>query len=172
MSNNNVTFTPREMEVLALAWHCMESQPKIDMNKLASLTGYTPGSATVTFGKIKHKIKLIGDSLSSSGPAPPKNGHRAKATTTSTPKKRTMPTSSTPPSAKRSKQVLLQDNDNLDDDDEDFCKKEPVGGGGGVKAEIKREPETDFEELGFCTLGAAGSRSAGGGFLGGIDKFS
>ncbi|KAL7779588.1 hypothetical protein CFE70_009092 [Pyrenophora teres f. teres 0-1] len=146
MSNNNVTFTPREMEVLALAWHCMESQPKIDMNKLASLTGYTPGSAT--------------------------NGHRAKATTTSTPKKRTMPTSSTPPSAKRSKQVLLQDNDNLDDDDEDFCKKEPVGGGGGVKAEIKREPETDFEELGFCTLGAAGSRSAGGGFLGGIDKFS
>lgn len=74
-----VTFTPREMEVLALAWQCFESEPKvnnhhstpsclahpstnhvlpqIDIKKLARLTGYTEGSASVTIGKIKRKLK-------------------------------------------------------------------------------------------------------------------
>lgn len=74
-----VTFTPREMEVLALAWQCFESEPKvnnhhstrsrlahpstnhvlpqIDIKKLARLTGYTEGSAGVTIGKIKRKLK-------------------------------------------------------------------------------------------------------------------
>ncbi|KAI1542971.1 PIG-U domain containing protein [Pyrenophora tritici-repentis] len=151
MSNNVITFTPREMEVLALAWKCMETQPKVDMNKLASLTGYTPGSASVTFGKIKQKIRLVGDSLSSAGPAPPKNGSRAKATPSTTPRKRSMLSASTPPSAKKSKQ-----------------------------REIKREPEMDFEEFGLCALdGGSGSRSAAvrspggnGGFLDGIEKYA
>ncbi|KAH6620452.1 hypothetical protein C7974DRAFT_234414 [Boeremia exigua] len=50
-------LTAREMEVLGLAWQCMDSDPKIDYTKLAQLTGYTPGSASVTFGKIKRKLK-------------------------------------------------------------------------------------------------------------------
>ncbi|KAF2007266.1 hypothetical protein P154DRAFT_614675 [Amniculicola lignicola CBS 123094] len=54
-----VAFTPREMEVLALAWQCMESEPKINMAKLAQLTGYTHASAGVTFGKIKRKLKIF-----------------------------------------------------------------------------------------------------------------
>lgn len=80
-----VSFSPREMEVLALAWQCFESEPKvrnrggwnggpsslrlftqsladyapqIDIKKLARLTGYTEGSASVTIGKIKRKLKV------------------------------------------------------------------------------------------------------------------
>jgi hypothetical protein len=55
------------------------------MNKLASLTGYTPGSASVTFGNIKRKIKLLGDGLAADGPATPKKAGgpgRGKAGTT------------------------------------------------------------------------------------------
>jgi cytoskeletal protein RodZ len=48
------------------------------MAKLASLTGYTVGSAGVTFGKIKQKIKLLGDAISGT----------ASTTTPSTPKKK------------------------------------------------------------------------------------
>lgn len=28
-SKDTVSFSPREMETLALAWQCMESQPKV-----------------------------------------------------------------------------------------------------------------------------------------------
>ncbi|KAF2705001.1 hypothetical protein K504DRAFT_506469 [Pleomassaria siparia CBS 279.74] len=52
-----ISFSPREMEVLALAWQCMESEPKINIDRLAQLTGYTPGSASVTLGKIKKKMR-------------------------------------------------------------------------------------------------------------------
>jgi hypothetical protein len=27
--NKEISFSPREMEVLALAWQCMETQPKV-----------------------------------------------------------------------------------------------------------------------------------------------
>lgn len=37
---------------------------QIDVNKLAALTGYTPGSAGVTLGKIKQKIRALADSVS------------------------------------------------------------------------------------------------------------
>ncbi|KAJ4989833.1 hypothetical protein SVAN01_04670 [Stagonosporopsis vannaccii] len=50
-------LTAREKEVLALAWQCMDTDPKIDFTKLAQLGGYTPASANVTFGKIKRKLK-------------------------------------------------------------------------------------------------------------------
>lgn len=55
------------------------------MAKLASLTGYTVGSASVTFGNIKRKIKLFGEGLTANGPATPKKGGgpgRSKSTTT------------------------------------------------------------------------------------------
>jgi hypothetical protein len=44
------------------------------MVKLASLTGYTAGSASVTFGNIKRKLKLLGEGLAADGPATPKKG--------------------------------------------------------------------------------------------------
>ncbi|KAF9699181.1 hypothetical protein EKO04_003192 [Ascochyta lentis] len=71
MSNPN-DLTAREMEVLAIAWQCMETEPKIDTHKLAQLTGYTPGSASVTLGKIKRKLKNRASGITTSTPVTPK----------------------------------------------------------------------------------------------------
>lgn len=38
-SNTTIQFSPREMEVLALAWQCMEAQPKV---RLLALTWLRP----------------------------------------------------------------------------------------------------------------------------------
>ncbi|KAF2032292.1 hypothetical protein EK21DRAFT_87414 [Setomelanomma holmii] len=120
-TDKSVQFSAREMEVLALAWQCMESQPKIDMEKLAKLTGYTFKSAGVSFGNIKRKLKLLGEGLSADGPATPKNGRAKTATTSkSTGKKRAKGSDEdeveTP--SKRPKKSTRKRNDD-DDDDED-----------------------------------------------------
>ncbi|KAF2132106.1 hypothetical protein P153DRAFT_184310 [Dothidotthia symphoricarpi CBS 119687] len=136
-TNKDITLSPREMEVLALAWQCMESQPKIDMTKLASLTGYTTGSASVTFGNIKRKIKLLGESLSSNGPATPKKTGgpgRSKATPASTStsgrkKKRGAADNGAADTPSKKKKKAAHDYDG-DDVDEEFVvpkvKKEEV----------------------------------------------
>ncbi|KAL1796340.1 hypothetical protein ACET3X_004880 [Alternaria dauci] len=174
--NKDVSFSPREMEVLALAWQCMETQPKIDMTKLAALTGYTIGSASVTFGKIKTKIRLLGESLSTNGPSTPrKTGGpgRAKATSTpmSTPKKRGPPTTSDTP-AKRARKGTRQPTSSPSDDvsaadddgdeDEEFEKK----------VKVKKE-EPGFEHgSGFYDESAEdGSAGTSYGFLDGIETF-
>lgn len=91
----------------------MDAQPKMDVNKLGLLTGYTPGSASVTFGKIKQKLKALGDSLSASPPGPitPKKaggpGGSKKGSTSSTPSKsgtkRAAPTAKGDTPSKRAK---------------------------------------------------------------------
>ncbi|RMZ69378.1 gpi transamidase component pig-u [Pyrenophora seminiperda CCB06] len=197
MSKKEVNFTSRDMEVLALAWQCMETQPKIDMNKLALLTGYTPGSASVTFGKIKQKLKLLGEARSSSGPAPPKNGHRAQSASSapSTPRKRTAATTTPSSSAKKAKQFEQTAEDEEDDEEDDFGGgfKGGFGTGSGdgsatkVKMEVKKEKmadkekekeqeDPDFEEVGFRVLGDAKAgrrvKAEESDFLGGIEKFS
>ncbi|CAO2657215.1 Nn.00g033410.m01.CDS01 [Neocucurbitaria sp. VM-36] len=86
-ADKELSFSPREMEVLAIAWQCMETQPKIDIQKLARLTGYTPGSASVTMGNIKRKLKLLGESLSQNGPATPKKTGGPGRSKTTTPKR-------------------------------------------------------------------------------------
>ncbi|KAH7406170.1 hypothetical protein DE146DRAFT_435652 [Phaeosphaeria sp. MPI-PUGE-AT-0046c] len=73
-------LTPRENEVLALAWQCFDIEPKVDMNKLASLTGYTPGSAAFTMGKIKRKLKNKTLGISASNPTPKKSQGRPRST--------------------------------------------------------------------------------------------
>ncbi|KAF1934149.1 uncharacterized protein M421DRAFT_302 [Didymella exigua CBS 183.55] len=118
MSNPN-DLTSREMEVLALAWQCMDTEPKINTKKLAELTGYTEGSASVTMGKIKRKLKLKAAGSSS---------------VVNTPKKAATPhVPRTPKSAKRgaaeavaggtpSKKGRTSKPANDDDDDEEFGK--------------------------------------------------
>lgn len=49
--------------------------PQIDVAKLASLTGYTAGSASVTLGKIKRKLKDHAGQFSASNPATPKKSN-------------------------------------------------------------------------------------------------
>ncbi|KAF2476638.1 uncharacterized protein BDR25DRAFT_375639 [Lindgomyces ingoldianus] len=71
--NEAVSFSAREMQTLALAWQCMETEPKIDYTKLARLAGYTEGSAKVTLGNIKRKMKIHASGLeANSAPTTPK----------------------------------------------------------------------------------------------------
>ncbi|KAF2754396.1 hypothetical protein EJ05DRAFT_489117 [Pseudovirgaria hyperparasitica] len=80
-SDTAVTFTEKEMFMLASAWQCMSEQPKIDMDKLAKICGYTAGSCSVTFGKLKRKIKALGDSnsdITAAPPSTPKSGGRKR----------------------------------------------------------------------------------------------
>jgi hypothetical protein len=107
------------------------------MQKLALLTGYTPGSASVTFGTIKRKLKALGDAA---GPATPKNGSSKASTTTpsrSGAKRAAKPAADDTPSKRakkpapphKAKHLSAQDAADDDDDDELFApaiKKEEV----------------------------------------------
>lgn len=42
--------------------------PQVDTNKLAALAGYTPASASVIFGKIKTKLRQMGEATAANGP--------------------------------------------------------------------------------------------------------
>jgi hypothetical protein len=104
------------------------------MEKLADLTGYTPGSASVTFGNIKRKIKLLGEDLAANGPATPKKAGgpgRSKTTTPkSTGKRGAAKTADNESPTKRTKKnSTKKTRDDLEDDDEHFAppvKKEEV----------------------------------------------
>ncbi|OCL15067.1 hypothetical protein AOQ84DRAFT_419102 [Glonium stellatum] len=82
MSNSTPDSTPlvfseHEMKLLAYAWQCFDSEPKIDYEKLAPLAGYTVGSAKVTLGKLRRKMKAAaGD-----GAAPAKTPGTTPSTT-------------------------------------------------------------------------------------------
>ena len=92
------------------------------MPRLAELTGYTVGSASVTLGKIRRKMKLHAEGASApSTPKKPAGVSKStpkgtpKGTPKSSPKKRTVPDSTSgSPKKKKGKQV---DND---DDYEEF----------------------------------------------------
>ncbi|EUC47043.1 hypothetical protein COCMIDRAFT_35346 [Bipolaris oryzae ATCC 44560] len=141
-NSKDVSFTPREMEVLALAWQCMETQPKIDMAKLGALAGYTPGSASVTFGKIKSKLKLLGESLQDTPGTPSKSTPKKKAATpaSTTPRKRknaALVADATP--SKKGKMPMREEDDVEDDDEVIKCD---VSG-------VKKEEE--IEDYGFLS---------------------
>ncbi|KAF2440713.1 hypothetical protein P171DRAFT_106571 [Karstenula rhodostoma CBS 690.94] len=132
-SEEALNFSAREMEVLALAWQCFESEPKIDIKKLARLTGYTEGSASVTIGKIKRKLKTHGGDAGATPAVTPKK----------TPKsgKRTAGTTAVEDTPSKKKKSKGGENDNVHpDEDFDFkVKPEPehedgYGGYGGYGA--------------------------------------
>ncbi|KAF2877108.1 hypothetical protein BDV95DRAFT_601524 [Massariosphaeria phaeospora] len=120
-----VSFSAREMEVLALAWQCMESEPKIDIDKLASLTGYTHGSASVTMGNIKRKLKQHAASVGGAPVTPKKgsSGGRPKTTPKSTGKRGASATGdadASPTKKQKGAAPKKRAAANLSDDDEEF----------------------------------------------------
>ncbi|KAL1613016.1 hypothetical protein SLS60_001248 [Paraconiothyrium brasiliense] len=129
------TFTAREMEVLALAWQCFENEPKIDIKKLASLTGYTEGSASVTIGKIKRKLKAHGAGA---------GGGENRSTPASTPKKTTV--AKTPKSGKRGADKMFNESPTK-------TKKAKVQQDEEEEFKIKPEPEVDGEYGGYGGYG-------------------
>ncbi|KAH7563490.1 hypothetical protein BM1_00537 [Bipolaris maydis] len=165
-NSKDVSFTPREMEVLALAWQCMETQPKIDMVKLGALAGYTPASASVTFGRIKSKIKLLGGSLHDT-PGTPGTPGMPGTPSKSTPKKKAATPASTPRKRKNTaaaaaaaaadatpskKGKMLRREDDVEDDDE-VIKCDVPG--------VKKEEES--EDYGFLSGIEAYAVGGGGG---------
>jgi hypothetical protein len=136
------------------------------MNKLASLTGYTPGSAAFTMGKIKRKLKNKTAGISSDSPAVksrPGRPRTATATAPSTSKKRGTTAAAAPAAAKRPRKGAIPHEPtsspsehlfNADDDEEDFSL--------GIKIK-KEEPVFKHEER--------GASAASYGFLDGIETF-
>ncbi|KAF2691984.1 hypothetical protein K458DRAFT_285033 [Lentithecium fluviatile CBS 122367] len=115
-------LSPRETEVLALAWQCMDSEPKIDFNKLADLAGYTPQSASVTFSKIKRKLKAHADGNSSGAPNTPKMPANTAPKTPKSGNKRaaTIPAADGESPFKKKKSPTKKSAYCQDDDDEEF----------------------------------------------------
>jgi hypothetical protein len=103
------------------------------MAKLAALTGYTTGSASVTFGNIKRKLKLLGEGLAAAGPTTPKKGISKSTTTPRSTGKRGAKVGDDVSPTKRAKKAptkKVHDDDNEDDDDDEHfipnIKKEEV----------------------------------------------
>ncbi|KAI4936414.1 hypothetical protein J4E85_001744 [Alternaria conjuncta] len=164
------SLSAREIEVLALAWQCVDPQPKVDMVKLAALTGYTPGSASVTFGNIKRKLKNMAAGASEDSPATPaksRSGGRARATTaTSTPKKRgatAAPSSASKRRAARQPSPSVSDGNNDDDDDDDFGLHGP---------KVKKEEPAFDDGFDLVEEDVPGRDGMSYGFLDGIETFS
>ncbi|KAF3049154.1 hypothetical protein E8E11_006968 [Didymella keratinophila] len=130
MSDPN-DLSAREMEVLALAWQCMESEPKIDNKRLAELTGYTEGSASVTMGKIKRKLKARAAESSGVVKNTPKKAATPRAPKTPKSGKRgAFEAAGEGTPTKKGKKASKPTNDDDDDNDDEFAnfsiKKEEV----------------------------------------------
>ena len=137
------------------------------MNKLAALTGYTPGSAGFTMGKIKRKLKNKTAGISEDSPAAKsRSGRPRTATATSTPKKRgaTGATGATGSASKRhAARQHTSSNEasaNDDDDDDDFGLNGP---------KVKKE-EPAFDD-GFDLVEEDVPSRESYGFLDGIETF-
>lgn len=142
MSATDNSLSQKEMETLALAWQCFDSEPKVrlpkqhmcsqyqscspltttqvDTKKLAALTGYTVGSAGVTLGKIKRKLKNMSAAVTGEAVTPtstprktPKSGGKRAAANTND--------DDTPSKKPRSNKKKARTPE-PDDDDEEFRK--------------------------------------------------
>ena len=146
------------------------------MNKLAALTGYTPGSAGFTMGKIKRKLKNKTAGISEDSPAPKsRSGRPRTATAISTPKKRgataAAPASASKRRAARQPTSSASDGNNDDDDDDDFglggpkVKKEEPAFDDGFDLVEEDVPSRDGMSYGFLdgieTFGGGAAKGSG-----------
>ncbi|KAJ4334842.1 hypothetical protein N0V87_006537 [Didymella glomerata] len=135
MTENKNALTSRENEVLALTWQCFEAEPKVNIDKLSSLTG---GSARFALGRIKNKLRAITAGLSEDNPTAlaVKGGGRKPAT-----KKRAAKSAENeddedvPKPKKRAKKATKGPDLNGDEVDK------IMGLGGGEDVKVKPEPE-------------------------------
>ena len=140
------------------------------MVNLAALTGYTPGSASVTFGNIKRKLKNMAAGASEdSPPAKSRSGGRAKATANTTPKKRGATAAPTSASKRFKKGAAAREttssaSDANDDDDDDF-------GLNGPKVKKEEPAFNDGFDLVEEDVPSRDARGMSYGFLDGIETF-
>ena len=138
------------------------------MNKLAALTGYTPGSAGFTMGKIKRKLKNKTAGISEDSPAAKsRSGRPRTATATSTPKKRgataAAPASASKRRAARQPTSSNEASANDDDDDDDFGLHGP---------KVKKEEPAFDDGFDLVEEDVPGRDGMSYGFLDGIETFS
>lgn len=114
------------------------------MDKLAALTGYTPGSASGTLSKIKQKIKMVGSGAPATPLTPKKPAGAGRAKTASSAKRGATKVNNDEAShprrsARSPPRKLVMRGLDVDDDEEDF-----------VSAGVKKEhsPE-EFDGYGF-----------------------
>ncbi|OCK86085.1 hypothetical protein K432DRAFT_399681 [Lepidopterella palustris CBS 459.81] len=123
--SEGLALNPQHSRLLALAWQCFESEPKIDYEKLSRLSGYTVGSAKVTVGTIKRKMRIAaGEDVATKSSSPSKGD----GVTATTPRKRKSTTHGDEQgsSKKRGKKgQAAAAPANLDDDDEEF-ERSPI----------------------------------------------
>jgi hypothetical protein len=125
------------------------------MVKLASLTGYTPGSASVTFGNIKRKLKLLSE-VAASSPATPKKGASKSSTTPQSTGKRGAKMGDEESPTKRAKETPAKKARNDDEDDDEYfipkIKKEEANhitqGADVFYKQIQKAGRYDFEHDG------------------------
>lgn len=112
---------------------------QVDYNKLAALTGYTPGSASVTFGKIKRKLKAKAAGPSAT-PATPKKTAAGKTKTPKSGKRGAIEEAAPGTPSKKGKKGSEPTNDDVEEEFADFkVKKEEV-------ADINGEADVFFKE--------------------------
>ncbi|XDG09803.1 hypothetical protein ABKA04_009418 [Annulohypoxylon sp. FPYF3050] len=89
-------LSPRDMEILALAWQCFETQPKVNYEKLAKIAEFkNANTASTCFGSVKKKIMSASKSSEPSTPTKSSGKQAAEAQTApNSGKKRKLPTKS------------------------------------------------------------------------------
>ncbi|KAI1800768.1 hypothetical protein F4811DRAFT_537112 [Daldinia bambusicola] len=134
-------LTPREMEVLAIAWQCFEVAPKINWDKLAKLAPFkNVSTARSCFSPIKKKLALASGELTaaktSEPSTPTKGGGKRKASIDKTPR-----------SGKKAKTVIKALSSFEDDDEEAVNAKIKADIKADIEAQEKKEKEGDAEDL-------------------------
>ncbi|GAB7338249.1 hypothetical protein MBLNU457_4578t1 [Dothideomycetes sp. NU457] len=145
---DKLNLTPRETELLALAWRCMETEPKLNNDQFAKLGGFgNPRSATNAWANIKKKLGLVSPMKKETTTNAIKSGDNDDnddndGPTTPTQKKRKAPAkagdgSAKKPRARKGKNVKAETED--DEDAADVGAHED----GAVKQEAAEEDAMD-----------------------------
>ncbi|KAI1077963.1 hypothetical protein F5B20DRAFT_248912 [Whalleya microplaca] len=116
-------LSPRDMEVLAKAWHCFETEPSINYQKLADVAGFkNVQSARACFLPIKKRLmsSAVDVSAENGGASTASAVSPTRATPTKTPRKRKADTDKTPSSVKKTKPAAIKQADDDNDDQEDL----------------------------------------------------
>ncbi|KAK0334184.1 hypothetical protein LTR91_026117 [Friedmanniomyces endolithicus] len=136
-------LTTKQMEYLALAWQCFESEPKINYTKFAEVAGLKNARSAAELMRVaKNKLKTEYGSMS--------NGMQ----TANTPTRNATPMNGKKRARKATGEGEEGSDGHGDEDDEEGSPRKKVKGlalkeGGGVKAEVAVGSGEEDLELGF-----------------------
>ncbi|KAI4759014.1 hypothetical protein E4T52_08778 [Aureobasidium sp. EXF-3400] len=121
---------------LAMAWLCVDADPKIDYEKFSRLTGSKTAASAREMLRVTKKKLLEFDSASSAtnGTVAPPNTPAVK-----TPRKKPTPKTKSTKGKAAKKRKVASDSDDSEDDDETPIKKKTI---------IKSEPVNEDSEAG------------------------